>query len=327
MFEFPEKMKRVFKDSALQEEFEREGFIIVDFYSPEEIREATDLYYRVRPVAEQGFYPSTFSSDKNYRIQADNGIKKICERSIEKYLMDIKVVCGSFIVKTPGPESGMSVHQDMSLIDESRFTGINIWVPLVDLTVNNGTLFILPKSHRLFPTYRGSSIPEFFDGVMAELIDFLEPVIIRAGQAVIFDQSIIHYSPPNYSEDIRIVTNTYFTHRDTEYRTYYWDKNNHVGCVEAFAQDDSFMTDYEQFGDNIRDRPKVGTSLGLVSYDFPKVDVRFFEERYKRTGAIDMIAAAAPLVRSETQPAMESGQAAQVRQSKSIFRRIKEFIT
>jgi hypothetical protein len=214
----------------------------------------------------------------------------------------------------------------MSLIDESRFTGINIWVPLIDLTIKNGTLFILPGSHRLFPTYRGSSIPEFFDGVMDELIDYLHPVIIRAGQAVIFDQSIIHYSPPNYSDEIRIVTNTYFTHKDTEYRTFYWDKDKHVGCVEAFAQDDSFMTDYEQFGNNIRDRPKVGQSLGLVPYNFPKIDSTFLANRYQKTDAKRLIAAESPPQKITLQ--MEQSEASPVVNSerKSIFRRIKEFI-
>jgi len=35
----------------------------------------------------------------------------------------------------------------------------------------------------------------------------------------------------------------------------------------------SFMTNFEQFGDNIFDRPKVGKSLGLVDYNFPKIDL------------------------------------------------------
>lgn len=324
MFQFPDKMMRVFRDKKIQNDFEKNGFVILPFYTPEEIAELEKLYYRLHPQDEKGFFPSTFSKDKNYRHEADSEIKRIGNRSIEKYCTDIKVVCGSFIVKSPGPESGMCVHQDMSLVDESRFTGINIWVPLVDLTVENGALFVLPGSHRVFPTYRGSSIPEFFAPVMDDMIDYLQPVLIKAGEAVFFDQSIIHFSPPNYSDKIRIVTNTYFTHTNTEYRTYYWNKEEHgENKLEVFAQADDFMTNFEQFGDNIRDRPKVGKSLGLVDYNFPTIDKAFLDARFTKTNARELIAKAKPVQQSvnlvaEVQPKLSN---------KSLFQRIKELVS
>ncbi len=293
MFNFPTQMLQVFKEQETQHSFEKNGFVILPFYSPEEIKELNELYHKLHPKDEQGFFPSTFSKDKNYRAVADAEIRRIGSRSINHYCQNIKVVCGAFIVKNKGVESGMCVHQDMSLVDESRFTGINIWVPLVDLTIENGALFVLRGSHRMMPTYRGSSIPECFSPVMNEVIDFLEPVTVKAGEAVIFDQSIIHFSPPNFSDDIRIVTNTYFTHEDAEFRTYYWNKdfgNN----VEAFAQDNSFMTNFDQFGENIHDRPKVGKSLGLVPYEFPKIDLAYLEKNYKRTNARELINNAQP---------------------------------
>jgi hypothetical protein len=294
MFQFPDKMLRVFRNDEHQQSFEENGFVILPFYNESEITELTSLYHTLHPKDEAGFFPSTFSKDKNYRNEADSKIRQIASRSIEQYCQDIKVVCGSFIVKSPGPESGMCVHQDMSLVDESKYTGINIWVPLVDLSIENGAIFVLPKSHRIMPTYRGSSIPEFFSPVMDDIIDYLHPVIVKAGQAVIFDQSIIHYSPPNFSDNIRIVTNIYFTHTSTEYRTYFWDKEKEENKVEVFAQADNFMTNFEQFGENIRARPTVGHSLGFVEYDFPQIDKTFLDEHFERTMARGMILKAVP---------------------------------
>jgi hypothetical protein len=322
MFQFPENMMRVFQQEEHQKAFEKDGFIILPFYTEAEIEALKNLYHRLHPEDEKGFFPSTFSRDKNYRQEADSEIRRICSRSIGQYCQDVKVVCGSFIVKSPGPESGMCVHQDMSLVDESRFTGINIWVPLVDLTIENGALFVLPGSHRLFPTYRGSSIPEFFSPVMDEMIDYLHPVLIKAGQAVFFDQSIIHFSPPNYSDKIRIVTNTYFTHQATEYRTYYWNKEQHgANKLEVFQQNDDFMTNFEQFGDNIRDRPKVGTSLGLISYDFPMIDKAYLADHFQKTNARQLIEGARPIheeMRSlEIEPALKE---------KGMWQRILDWI-
>jgi hypothetical protein len=324
MFNFPNKMMRVFRDENHQSDFEKNGFVILPFYNADEIIELETLYHRLHPKDEKGFFPSTFSKDKNYRYEADHDIKRIGNRSIELYCTNIKVVCGSFIVKSPGPESGMCIHQDMSLVDESRFTGINIWVPLVDLTIENGALFVLPGSHRIFPTYRGSSIPEFFAPVMDDMIDYLQPVLIKAGEAVFFDQSIIHFSPPNYSDKIRIVTNTYFTHKETAYRTYYWNKEEHgENKLEVFAQDDYFMTNFEQFGENIRDRPKVGESLGLVNYNFPSIDKTFLDSRFQKTNAREMIENAVP--KGNTQANQISSQSpSSNRDKKGFFQRIKE---
>lgn len=285
MFKFPDKMLKVFKDAEIQAKFEKDGYVILPFYSAEEVEELTALYHELHPRNEEGFFPSTFSQDKNYRHTADEKIRAACQRSANIYLENYKMVCGAYIVKNPSPDSGMCVHQDMSLLDESKYTGINIWATLTDLSIQNGTIFVLPGSHRLFPTYRGSSIPEFFQEVNDEIIDYMHPVLLKAGEAVFFDQSIIHYSPPNYSENVRIVTNTYFTHKDAEYRTYFYDKEKHPDKIEAFEQSDSFMTDFEQFGNNIHERPQVGKSLGLVDYDFPRIDAEFLRSRFERTDA------------------------------------------
>ncbi len=269
MFEFP-KMMRVFRDEAHQAAFERDGYIILPFYEPDEVAELTALYRKLHPKDETGFFPSTFSSDRNYRIEADKEIRRLCERGIAQYFQDVKVMCGSFIVKTPVPESAMCVHQDMTLVDESRYTGINIWVPLIDLDDENGTLETLPGSHRLFPTYRSSTIPEFFGDCSEAVKPYMTKVYPKAGEAVIFDQSIIHYSAANRSQETRIVTNTYLTHKDAVFQTCYWEPS-YGDKVELFEQSDSFMTDFEQFGANIHARPKVGRSKGLVEYNFPKV--------------------------------------------------------
>lgn len=322
MFEFA-PMKRVFKNPKLHEDFEKNGYVIVDFYSTEEIQQATDLYYKIHP-AEKGFFPGTYSMDKTFRTEMDEGLKKIDSRSMERYFENIRVVCASYIVKTSGPESGMSIHQDMSLVDESRFVGINIWVPLVDLTVKNGTLFVFPGSHRIFPTYRGSSIGEFFGHVMDDMIDYMHPVFIRAGQAVIFDQSIIHYSPPNYSDKIRIVTNTYIAHKDVEFRTYYWDESMGDKYVEGFEQDKNFMLDYEQFGTNIRQRPQVGKSMGLIPYNHPRIEKSFLESRFKKTKARQLVQDAIP--KAEPQPIVAK-QPEVVKEKKSVFQRIKELVS
>ena len=275
-------MLKVFRDQSLQDAFEKDGFVVVPFYTENEIKELTELYYRLHPKDEKGFFPSTFSKDKNYRTVADTEIQRICKRSMDHYLQDIKTICGSFIVKSPGPESAMCVHQDMTLVDESKYTGINIWVPLVDLTPTNGAIQALRGSHRLYPTYRGSSIPSFYETINDDIKPYLEPLYLKAGEALFFDQSIIHYSEANLSDKIRIVTNTFFTNKDATFNISYWHKDFGTSKIELFHEDESFMTNFEQFGENIKDRPKIGKSLGLVEYNFPKMTAPELHKIYSK---------------------------------------------
>lgn len=279
MFSFPKKMMRVFRDKKLQEHFEQEGYVIVDFYNPEQCSELEQLYHRLHPEGEKGFYPSTFSQDVTYRETVNTEIQRIGNSWMKDNLVDIKTMFGAFIVKYPGPDSAMSVHQDMTLVDETKYTGINIWCPLIDLNDENGVIQVLPRSHRLVPTYRGSTIPGLYDDVQKEILSYLQPVYLKAGQAVIFDQSIIHYSAANVSDKIRITTNIYFTHKDADFRICYWQKD-YGNKVEVFEEDDSFMTNFKQFGENIFARPTMGQSLGLVDYNFPKLTQEWLKEVY-----------------------------------------------
>jgi hypothetical protein len=173
----------------------------------------------------------------------------------------------------------MDVHQDMTLVDESEYTGINIWCPLVDLNDNNGLLYALPESHRFFPTYRGASLPTIYKNVYEEVKKYSTPLYLKAGKAVIFYQSILHWSKPNLSNSIRPVTNTYFTYKDARFQICYLNPTQ-PDKVEVFEQSDSFMTDFEQFGENIYGRPKIGTSKGMFDYNFPEITKEMLDKKY-----------------------------------------------
>jgi ectoine hydroxylase-related dioxygenase (phytanoyl-CoA dioxygenase family) len=113
-----------------------------------------------------------------------------------------------------------------------------------------------------------------------EIKKYLIKLYPKAGEAIIFDQSIIHYSDANKSGAERIVTNTYFAHQDATFRICYWHPD--LGeKVEVFEEDEKFVTDFEQFGLNIHERPRIGTSLGLIDYNFPKLDAKILADRYK----------------------------------------------
>jgi hypothetical protein len=85
------------------------------------------------------------------------------------------------------------------------------------------------------------------------------------------------------------------------------------------------MTNFEQFGENIRDRPKIGVSLGMIDYDFPAIDIVFMNNHFPKSNARALIEKARPKVEAKPEPAEIPVNPAPV--PKNIFQRIKELIS
>lgn len=267
------KRKGIFRNEEYQRRFDEEGFVIVPFMNEDIINNLTSIYKHCYPDGVDGFFSTTFANNLAHREKVNHSIKEECLDRLNELFVDYKVFFSSFIVKAPGKKSELIMHQDMTLVDESQYAGINVWSPMIDLSDTNGAIEVLPKSHRFFKTYRGSSIPDIYDNVVDEVKSILIPQYLKAGEAIIFDQSIIHYSPPNLSEVERPVINTFVAHMDAQIKICYWDKETYGDTIEIFEQDDDFLEKFENFGHNIFAKPSIGKSLGKFPYNFPKLDV------------------------------------------------------
>ncbi len=276
---------QLFQDPEKHKAFERDGYVVLDFFQPEEIAEMLRIFEGLRPDGLKGFYTTTFDNSPEYRTQVDSALRAKFARPVEHYFEHFKYFFSSFIVKAPDPKSELILHQDMTLVDEAKFAGMNIWAPLVDLTMENGPIYVLPGSHRLIPSYRGSSLPDIYDGLSKEVISVMTPLLLKAGQAVAFDQSVLHYSPANRSDRERIVVNTFISNENAQIRICWHDKENAPDKVEIFEQADDFLIHYTNFGTDIFSRPSIGESLGYFDYAFPKLTLAQLEAIYGKTEA------------------------------------------
>jgi len=99
-------------------------------------------------------------------------------------------------------------HQDKSYWPDARSNPvITVWLAVVDATVENGCLRVIPRTHREavagfhFETYSGTAYRELDDAAVARLRAW--PVPVGAGGAIIFNDRFIHSSGPNASAHIR----------------------------------------------------------------------------------------------------------------------------
>ena len=93
------------------------------------------------------------------------------------------------------------------------------------------------------------------------------PMHVKAGEAVILNQSVIHYSPPNRSDKVRKAITAGVKSAGAPMRFHY--KLPDADQLEVFDMPEDFLISFNDFYKDIFERPKLGKSLGFVNYTNP----------------------------------------------------------
>ena len=131
-------------------------------------------------------------------------IKEQFSRAISQTFNDCNPLGGSYIAKGKGDKGILTPHQDWNIVDEDKFRSFNIWVPLVDLTDDNGVICIIPGSHKWQKTYRSANIPTVYHDREEEFWKTMTRLYMKKGEALIYDHRLIHASGTNITDEIRL---------------------------------------------------------------------------------------------------------------------------
>ncbi|NBR13088.1 MAG: hypothetical protein EBQ94_13950 [Flavobacteriales bacterium] len=264
----------IFIDSEMQALFEKQGFVVIpDFLNKEEITHMDTLFDELHPtLPESGFFAGSYSPDFEYKKKVSEEIKVVYKRTYEQYFKDYTPFGGAFLFKMPSENSDLFIHQDWTVVDESKQLALNIWVPLCDVDLENGPLMVLPGSHYPnFPVLRAPTIRYFFDHDYSKAMEQLIPLTVKAGTAVVLSQSLIHYSPSNKSSKIRKAITAGLKTKDSQMIFHFKDPNKTENVLEKFEMDDDFFIQFENFFEDIYKRPEVGKSVGFIEYEVPNL--------------------------------------------------------
>jgi hypothetical protein len=100
------------------------------------------------------------------------------------------------------------MHADWTYVNEDANTSISVWVPLTDTTIENGCLGVIPFSQHLSHRIRGPRILQWEYPCNELLIEKMGKLLpIKAGQAVIYNHRLLHFSPPNNTGETRLAVN------------------------------------------------------------------------------------------------------------------------
>ncbi|GBN25648.1 Retrovirus-related Pol polyprotein from transposon TNT 1-94 [Araneus ventricosus] len=142
---------------------------------------------------------------------------------------DPVVVQSMVIFKHPEIGGLVTPHQDSTFLYTEPQSAVGLWIPLVDITLQNGCLWFIPGSHKdkIYQRYvRNPSgnpqlvlkgkIPEFDESLYV-------PVLPKKGDCVVIHGSVIHKSGKNTSENSRpIYTFHVVEQKGTEFSKENW---------------------------------------------------------------------------------------------------------
>jgi ectoine hydroxylase-related dioxygenase (phytanoyl-CoA dioxygenase family) len=120
---------------------------------------------------------------------------------------DIDVFLSQFIFKTPGAW-GQPWHQDSFYFPfEPARPVVGIWLAVTEATLANGCLHVLPGSHTEpvhthTPDRRPGANHGYFEIVDHDMTGD-EPVLMDAGDLLVFDSHLMHRSTDNVSDGMR----------------------------------------------------------------------------------------------------------------------------
>lgn len=197
----------VFNDDGLNKTLKEHGIVKIKLNGFNSDNIQSFIKQNVKGYPEQfesNFYGSFLSPDLELKQEVHQGLSKLIDPILEPILFNQQTLSYFFIVKGKGGDSIVNLHQDWSIVDERKYRGLTLWIPLINSTSQNGTLHVIKGSH-LFPlNIRGGSIPSKYDtNLPKEVLRLLEPINVNMGEALIFDSRLLHYSPPNHSNTSR----------------------------------------------------------------------------------------------------------------------------
>lgn len=224
----------ILKDTNLEYDLRRDGITMFNFLNEQEF---ADFRQIVTELGAEGDYDdvhvptpfriSAFNNSYSWRANIYERVYTFLKPKIDALLDNYEPLLINIFDKLPHDgDNSVAVHQNPSFVDEPNHKSVSLWIPMTSVRKENGTLGVLKGSHDVFDAKRAANMPDIFKSVEQQLQnDWLEPLELEAGQAVLLDDSIIHWSYPNTSENNRVAVQLICVPRDTRHVYYYYNQD------------------------------------------------------------------------------------------------------
>ncbi len=172
------------------------GFVIVDILNSNEIIYLNELCNKYLQNSNTEFVSTSHILNKEDSDFINNELHRILNKKFEELFPDLTLLGGTLATKVKG-KSNLLAHQDWTIVDESKYNSYNLWIPLIDTNSENGTLGLIVGSHKWKLQIRGFNIPNPYEKFTMEFLNTGYEPNLKAGQAILYNHKLVHYSRPN----------------------------------------------------------------------------------------------------------------------------------
>ncbi|HEX9953616.1 MAG TPA: phytanoyl-CoA dioxygenase family protein [Allosphingosinicella sp.] len=226
------------------------------------------------PLASILYHASFLDPDLDYRRRALELIRDAMAPKLLQLLPEYRPIAGGLLVKAPGTGE-VGLHCDWTSSRDLADVNVAIWCPLVDVDDCNGALRVVTGSHKLVANISAARLGGYWNDYEDELKGLSEPVPLKAGEALFYDVSLLHWSKTNRSEAPRPAVSLLCVHREAQPVLYV--ANEDCGRLEVFDMPgDALMahSPADLFTGNVK-----AQSLGTIANPNRKVPLREFKRR------------------------------------------------
>lgn len=271
----------MFVNSNLNNLLNTQGYVIISLLNKQEVQHITDLYRNVPSGVDGLFYTSIWSKDEQYRKNVNAFLKKLIAEKFENIFTDFKPIFGNLIIKKPGAASSIELHQDWTLVNESKYKAVNIWCPLNDTNADNGCLQVIRGSHSFFNVLRGRLMYNPLQNISHLLKQrYLKQLVLNAGDCVVFDTRLLHASADNVTDKERLAFSVTATYREAQL-CHYVGNNGTSGIMKELSIDESFFENYSIEKADFKEGDLGVTAVKEHPFNVEDVSITAFEEKMK----------------------------------------------
>lgn len=184
--------------------FAQNGFVKLQMFNAQSLKAIEEIFTKYIEIDNiEGVYDSMANESPETNTRIHKALEDILKTAFQQHFENYQLVCSVFFVKNKSEASKVSIHIDPSLTS-SDFNHFGIWIPLVPIDKKMGGFYLLKNSQKLLPRYYHPGMPAPFLDISPSVEPLMEEVLFKAGEVLIFDNSIAHYTGPNVSKRPRI---------------------------------------------------------------------------------------------------------------------------